>query len=435
MLSFAMPWVFGTAVAAAAVVFGLHLLSVRTPPVLLFPTARFVPGGDARAVARQPRLNDVLLLLLRVTALLCAGAAIAGVQWSTSRASRLRLVVADVGVKDTVAWRDSVQRALTDNEALVAVRFARGASRDPGAALVAATAHSAALVAAHRSLSDVELTVVLDSTATSLAGYTAWRSQWPGAVRVMTPSVPRTTATSQAMLAVRVVGAPDRDDVVAAALAGRKGENGASAANPAVVTVVVQRAPVAAGVPANDDASGPRPISVSWPTDGVPASWGRRAVPDTAGAVVANGLAIVGPWERRARLRDSVRAELDTSRTVRAVAWWSDGEVAAIERRTGRTCVREVAVVVPRGSDLLQSSEAVGLLTALTGACGGVRQHTAVLQDDGGATSMLAPASAFRHDVPGTRGSHPKWLTPLLLGAALLCLLAEWWWRRGEAAS
>jgi hypothetical protein len=405
MLSFAVPWVFGVAVGAAAVVFGLHLLSVRTPPVLLLPTARFVPGGDARAVARQPRLNDLLLLVLRVLALLCAGAAIAGVQWSSSRASRLRLVIADDGMADTVAWRDSVQRALAGDDALVAAHFARGVSRDPGAALVAATAKSAALLAAHRSLSTVELTVVLDSTAASTAGFAAWRSQWPGAVRVVTSGGSRARDASANALPPRVAAASDRDDAVVAALS--LGSSAGAAA----------------------------PLQVVWPSDGLPVSWVRRSRPDTVGAVVANGAAVVGPWVRTAILRDSVRALLDTSRTLRAVAWWSDGEVAAIERRTGSTCTREVAVVVPRGSDLLMSSSARGLLAAVTGPCGGVRTSTALLRDDRGATSALAPASAFRNEALGTPASDPWWLTPALLAVALLCLTGEWWWRRHEAES
>lgn len=433
MLSFAVPWVFGVAVAAAAVVFGLHLLSVRTPPVLVLPTARFVPGGDARAVARQPRLNDLLLLMLRVLALLCAGAAIAGVQWSTTRASRLRLVVADEGMVDTVAWRDSVQRALADDDALVATHLARGVARDPGAALVAATAQSAALLATHRSLSTVELTVVLDSSAATLAGYAAWRSQWPGAVRVVTRGGTPATRTLANALPVRVTGATDRDDAVAAALTLGRGTGAGSGT--ADTVVMVQRGSAATDTAAAREATSPATLQVAWPSDGMPESWMRRSKADTVGALVANGSALVGPWVRTAILRDSVRTLLDTSRTMRAVAWWSDGEVAAIERRTGSTCTREVAVVVPRGSDLLTSSSARGLMSALTGPCGGVRMSTVMLRDDRSAVSALAPASAFRDDALSTEGSDPWWMTPVLLMVALLCLTGEWWWRRHEAVS
>ncbi|WP_396215267.1 BatA domain-containing protein [Gemmatimonas sp.] len=433
MLSFAVPWVFGVAVAAAAVVFGLHLLSARTPPVLMLPTARFVPGGDARAVARQPRLNDLLLLMLRVLALLCAGAAIAGVQWSTTRASRLRLVVADEGMTDTVAWRDSVQRALADDDVLVAAHLVGGVSRDPGAALVSATAQSAALLAAHRSLSTVELTVVLDSSAATLAGFAAWRSQWPGAVRVATPGGSRATAPVANALPVRVTGASDRDDAVAAALSLGSGVGGGNRL--AVPVVMVQRGSAASNAATTREATSPAALQVAWPSDGMPVSWTRRSRPDTVGAVVANGSALVGPWVRTAILRDSVRTLLDTSRTMRAVAWWSDGEVAAIERRVDNSCTREAAVVVPRGSDLLTSSSARGLLTALTGPCGGVRMSTAMLRDNRTAVSALAPASAFRDDALRTPGSDPWWMTPVLLTVALLCLVGEWWWRRHQAVA
>ena len=78
MISFAMPWLFGGALAAALAITALHFLSVRQPRVLLLPTARFVPERDARAVARQAKPSDLLLLLLRVIALLAAGAAAAG---------------------------------------------------------------------------------------------------------------------------------------------------------------------------------------------------------------------------------------------------------------------------------------------------------------------------------------------------------------------
>jgi hypothetical protein len=72
VIGFAMPWVFGGALAAALAITALHFLSVRQPRVLLLPTARFVPERDARAVARQAKPSDLLLLVLRVIALLAA---------------------------------------------------------------------------------------------------------------------------------------------------------------------------------------------------------------------------------------------------------------------------------------------------------------------------------------------------------------------------
>ena len=62
MIALALPWLFGAALAASAVVAALHLLSVRRPPELLLPTARFLPERDVRAISRTRRPSDLLLL-------------------------------------------------------------------------------------------------------------------------------------------------------------------------------------------------------------------------------------------------------------------------------------------------------------------------------------------------------------------------------------
>lgn len=442
MLSFGVPWLFGAAVAASLVVVGLHLLSVRTPPAFVLPTARFVPEGDARAVARQPRPNDLVLLLLRVLALLCAGAALAGVHWTTSRAALLRVVVADTAVRDSAAWRDSVERSLRRDGAMVDVHFAPGVSRDAGAALVAAVSRTAVLVKRYPALTKVELTVALDSTARAVGGFAAWRSQWPGAVHVTAPAAtltPDSASSAAGLGAVQVRGARERDDVVSAAFISRASGD-----------MLVERADL---LGTTDDSMA---LRVHWPESGVPTGWQARDRVDTVGALVSGGVAIVGPWVRQARLADSLRSILDTSATLRALAWWSDGDVAALEQRSAAGCTRFVAVVVPRGSDLLLSSEARGLMRALTEPCsvargvaGGVaRRLWANEAADAAADpaapgrapatkgdSALASAAAFRVTTAAANGSDPWWLTPLLLTASLLLLGVEWAVRRGEAVA
>jgi hypothetical protein len=329
MLSFVSPWLFGVAVAASLVVAGLHLLSVRTPPPLMLPTARFVPDGEARAVARQPRLNDVLLLVLRVCALLAAGAALAGVRWQRSTASELRLVVADDALRADTAWRDSLTRALTAEEALLDVQFSVGVSRDAGAALVTALRRAGELTAQYRSVSRVDLTVVLPPRVSSRAGFDAWRAQWPGRVRVVQHGVSAVAQVDTTAADVQVVGG-ERDDIVPAALA---------RSLPGATRVVRFERGASAGDAAVADPRAASTTVVTWPTRGVPQGWDARGTPDTVGALVANGEVLVGPFVRTAALGAALQARVDSgpaaASPARVIAWWSDGEAAAVEQAAG----------------------------------------------------------------------------------------------------
>lgn len=428
MLSFVTPWLFGVAVAASLVVAGLHLLSVRTPPPLMLPTARFVPDGTARAVARRPRLNDWLLLLLRVCALLAAGAGLAGVRWQRTTASELRLVVADARLRSDTTWRDSVQRALADEDALVDVHFADGVSRDAGAALVHALRRAGTLTDQHRSLSRVDLTVVVPSRVTSMAGYAAWRTQWPGRVRVVAagaiPAVPADTSPPR----VQVVGGA-RDDIVAAAFTDRT----RPAPSSGRAVTIVRDTMIAPDT--SSDA-----VVVEWPLQGIPAGFVARPVTDTVGAVVANGAVLVGPFVRSATLSDALRARVDSAERASApaqvVAWWSDGEPAAVETRTtGGGCLRGVAVPLPRAGDLLLSVEAQGLRDVVLSPCGASLVPVQGLTTDLTRQDSLAPATALRSVPEGRVTSDPWWLTPALLAFAVAALLGEWWWRRQETAA
>lgn len=478
MPTFALPWLFGAAVAASLAVVGLHFLSVRRPPPLVLPTARFVPEGEARAVARQPRLNDVPLLLLRVLALLCAGAALAGMRWPNTRASTLRLVVAEERLAADSSWRDSVTRVLALDDALVDVHAAPGAHVEAGSVLVAATQRAAQLVTHHPTLSRVELTVVLPAASRSIAGFTAWRAQWPGAVRVVVHDEigkggrPATRASTVApgrvsSTSVRVTGA-ERDDIVAAMFSlGGARPSSLGDADGAPPAVVIDRTRGESGAGVKVEAA---PVVVHWPIDGVPTGWTVLTHPDTIGAVVANGTVLVGPFVRVAVPSPALRARLDSAqlaaRPVRVLAWWSDGAPAALEELVNDRdpdapwrCARTVAVMPPRGSDLLLSSAADGLRQVVSAPCGASVVSTRGLRDEqgggtpasGGARAVgytlsdtlsdtlgsaaaAAPADAFRGAAETRAGSDPWWLTPLLLGLSLVALLFEAWWRRREAA-
>jgi hypothetical protein len=427
MLTFASPWLFGMAVAASLVVAGLHLLSVRRPPPLMLPTARFVPDGDARAVARQARLNDVLLLLLRIAAVLAAGAALAGARWQDTTASELRMVVADEALRADTVWRDSVTRALAGEGALVDVRFTRGMSRDAGAALVAAIGRAGQVTTTHRAISRVDLTVVLPARTASRAGFDAWRSQWPGRVRVVLRGSPVLVPVDTSAADVRVVDGA-RDDIVEAAL----GRSEADAPR----RVRIERGNAArATVAAEPTAS---TIVVYWPTNGAPDGWEARSVQDTVGALVANGEVLVGPFVRTASPTRALQARIDSGSAAlapaRVIAWWSDGVPAAVEQTTagGNGCARSVSVVLPAAGDLLLSTEARGFRRALTAPCDAGSVPASSLVKDGSRSDSLAPATAFSITDSRRNRSDPWWLTPALLALATLLLLGEWWWRRRE---
>lgn len=446
MLSFATPWVFGAALFGALAVGLLHLLSVRQPLPLLLPTARFVPTGEARAVARRPRPNDPLLLLLRVLTVLAVGAALAGARCAIGRDTVRELVVVDAGmVADSARWMPSVRAVLGDS---LTTRWhvvpARALRDDPGVAIVAAIHAARDAAVADRALEQFGLVVVMPPRVFAREGWDAWRPAWPGRVRhVLLPDstgsnsagvVNDALATSETMAARRSLpvamqgAAPD--DLVAAALA--------RVAQPfrASMALATDRAP--AGVQVVRDSvllrtNDPRTILVHWPDNGVPDGWEDATTgsgADTAGAIIAGGAPIVGRWLRGGRLNASQR----TDSTTRVIAWWSDGAPAAVERmlpavRGGAACERTVAVPVPARGDLLLSEAARGLMAVLTAPCITPAVRVSPVTD----SVVYAPAALFRAAESRSWETDPWWLGPALLVLALALLFVEWWHRRDGA--
>jgi hypothetical protein len=111
---------------------------------------------------------------------------------------------------------------------------------------------------------------------------------------------------------------------------------------------------------------------------------------------------------------------------------------AAVERVRGASCVREVAIVVAEGSDLLLSPAADGLLRALRAPCGGIgvpapREPSG--SSGAAAQSPSAAASAFRDSGIGSRTTRPVWLATALLALAFVALLVEHVLRRESAGT
>jgi hypothetical protein len=435
VIGFAMPWVFGGALAAALAITALHFLSVRQPRVLLLPTARFVPERDARAVARQAKPSDLPLLLLRVIALLAAGAALAGARCSERGARRSSIVVIDAAQRaDSAVLLRTARTApagdVGEAESPV-VLWVRGVADDPGVAVAAAIRESARQAQANPSLAELSLTVVVPETVRSRHGWDAWRGQWPASIRVVRPGYAVSPDTMASVVpafgTVRVVTAATvrGTDVVDAAFAARGARFTRTPAADAADVVVYRAAP---------DGVTNAGVTVLWPVSGVLAGWRAAPSKDSVGAVAASGMALVGPWVRTAlppALSDSVRA----------IAWWSDGVAAAVERARGASCVREVAIGVAEGSDLLLSPAADGLLRALQAPCGGIgvpapREPSG--NSGGAAPTAYASASGFRDRGTGSRTTRPVWLATALLVVAFGALVAEQVVRRasaGEAAS
>jgi hypothetical protein len=435
MIGVAAPWVLGTAAFGALVTGVLHFLSVRRPPTLVLPTMRFLPDRPVRAVSRSAHPSDLWLLLLRVVALLLAGIGMAGVTWNSATVRHGRVVVIDrsggtgdaaplrarsrevlreestaVPVATRVVLVDSQARVLSVSEMRAFKPETLSVVRTPAtlsSALLAAMRAASVMVRDETGIDSVALDIVSPlARSADDAALPSVRAAWPGRINLIEVEgglVLTDSAESKASL--RFIGAPPGAAVLAAVAA--IGVSVRSAAGPD------------AAIRGNSSSS----VNIEWPASGAPAGW-TTTRPDTIGALVARGQALVWPFVRMARAPDALLQH------AQAIAWWSDGTVAAIESGTGMECTRQVGVAIPLSGDALQGQSAHALLAALTGVCGRAMDGRALPPDvremlagKGGA----APASAFR---AGSRAHTPFGSVMLLLALVLLSL--EWWIRDRE---
>jgi hypothetical protein len=148
---------------------------------------------------------------------------------------------------------------------------------------------------------------------------------------------------------------------------------------------------------------------------------------DTANALIVGGAALVYPFERRWQPGNSPAED-------RVIARWTDGGVAATERRAGAGCIRDVAIPVARSGDLVLRRDFGRMLRSLTAPCrmAGVDQPVAAVDSALFAGSgSLAATSTIR---PSESAATP--LVPWLLAiAVVLSLLELALRRRGTALS
>ena len=448
-MSFLAPIMLAVGAIAAAAVVALHLLTTRRPPTAVLPTARFVPVGDARAVARSSRPTDLLLLACRVLAVLLLGAAFAQPVLDLPGPSVRSVVMLDrsASVADAKAAARLAGERLTAAGALVVfdtVAHEQSVDTTDGAPSAAPRAApgilSAALVVATRAgrrvargADSVRLVLVSPLAEEEFDVATdALRAEWPGAIEIVRVAAVTDTARRGEVRLVSAIA----DDPLAPAIA-RLDDARRAVARRDVARRDGEREAhevrIARAAPSGADSawvSEPGRVLVFWPSP-------RETVP-VADGVTAFGLrtaTIVAPLVRMpldgssGSPRRRVSREMSSAPAVpsRVIARWRDGTVAATESPFAAGCVRSVGVGIPLAGDLTLRAPFDRFLDALVEPCGGARGRavtdSVVRRLAGGA--QLASARRLAAVATADRGA-----AGLLLSLALVALAAEWLLRR-----
>ncbi|MGK2935661.1 MAG: BatA domain-containing protein [Gemmatimonadaceae bacterium] len=401
MLSFFAPGYLLAALAAAGALVAAHFIVRRQPRALTLPTARFVPDAPVLTTGWDRRPSDLLVLALRVLCVLLAGLALAGPSLRERAGGSVKLILADRSraVADSAELRDSIAAVRADDDVVL----------DYGAGAAGPGSLSAGLVAATRAASrfrggadSVELVIVSSFAAEELDAATARvRREWPGRARLVRVAAPAIAVSMRSPVLVS-----EAADPLAVALAMARPLSRAD------VRIVRGQLGAADSLWAGEQ---PSRVLLHWPVSTAPDGFIARAAPDSIGAVVARGEAIISPFQRRWQLVSAIDRN--------AVAWWSDGDAAAAESALGSGCVRSVAIPVSAAGDFVLRPDLHALIRELAQPCGGALAYEpfapasiAMLAGTGG----LAPSAAFAKP-PAEISPAAKWL---LLGS-LLCALLE----------
>ncbi len=425
------PQFFWWALAAAVGIVAAHLLVTRQPPSHALPTVRFVPEAPVRAITIARRPDDRWLMLLRILIVLLIGLAMAKPVAVPARRPVARVVLWDRSgaVADPNTARDSVLAWRREGDVVVGFDTAAGiveelpavqpadarvgtdktdktvrANRPDGrlsAALIVALRSAARLRASADSL---ELVIVSPLTGEELNAATpAIRALWPGRIRLV--RVPATAEQPATSGGIQVIAAPDDPLTLVSRLATRDQQE---------YSVRISRLPASAS-DSSWAASGPR-VLVRWPAAGAPPGWKPLGRPDTVGAVIVGGSALVYPF---ARSWGPGTGDMN----ARAIARWSDGTVAAVERSLGLGCIRDVAVPVEARGDFVLRADFARFFHAMTAPCGQAVAGEAPAPVDTAFLAGSGPLAAA--SVIHASQSVPTPLTPWLLGAALVLSLVE----------
>ncbi|SHF16549.1 N-terminal double-transmembrane domain-containing protein [Lampropedia hyalina DSM 16112] len=302
----AFAWAGG---ALAAAVFALHWLTTRQRQPVAFPTLRFIPAGALQTTALQLRLSDRRLLLLRLLIVLLLGFAFAQPQWQPpGSVARLLLVDGSASVARSDAWREQVLAAANaadrvlvydgtvhtldeaaDVQAFVQQPAPAQAIGPLSPALLAALQHGQALRERARR---VDVSIISPFLAASFDAATPEiRALWPGELELQT---------------------------VAA-------ETDAQTLASAFLPVEVHWADRAAAHPDNP--------------------WQARPQPEPHNGVYTEAATLLAPFQRRWQLAEPLPTD------SRVIAWWIDGEPAAIERTRHGVRQRWLAFSLPEQGD------------------------------------------------------------------------------------
>jgi hypothetical protein len=418
-MTFLAPLFLFAAGMASLVVVGLHFLVTRPPPLVAFPTTRFIPRTTIIVTSLARRPQDLLLLLLRVMALMLIGAAFARPVLVPRHRDVARIILADRGwsVGSIGELRDSLARVLRPGDRLVlvdsTVREISEAAAESLATIErvgAPASYSAALVTARRiaailrlEADSIDLVLVSPLARESWDGATrSLRAGWPGRIRLVRVAARRDTLGARGISVRARPDDPLRSTLVLLGPVASQRER-----------IMLVRDSLTA--PDSTWAARGGALIV-WPAAIAP-------VRDSSSAVVGHAGAVVFSFERSRPMPVGVGD--------RVLARWMDGAPAAVERVSGAGCVREVAIpVTPRG-DFVLRPDFLRLVRELTGLCGG-QGGVVPLDSTDQAFLRGGPQLASREQLAAPEAPESP-LVPWLFALAILLILLELWLRRAPA--
>jgi len=414
-MSWLIPAALGVAAIGALATIALHFIARSRPVAEPLPTARFIPDRAIHARTRSMALTDVLLMLLRLTAVVLLGFAVAGPVFAAGgKVSRIVLADRSRAVASVEAVRDSARVYLRQGDQLIAfdssASLARTTTIDSIVASRARGSLSAAFSSATRggvraapTADSIELILISPLAEEEVDPATMkLRAAWPGRIRL-----------------VHVVGSetvekPARVEV-------RAGQSDAVAAGLSLLPALGAPVRVVRGQLTVDDSSWARNgnLLVHWPATDADADWPHRASIDAIGGVSAGRATLVGRFPRPWAL------------SGRVVARWADGEPAATETVVGTGCVRDVGILIDESSDLTLRESFRSFAYELLAPCGGRRASAKI---DSASIAVLAGAGALASSTNlRDKATETSPWSPWLLVAAALALIAELSLRRASS--